>query len=149
MASEVLGCRSSTWALHGPLSVTQVTMNSIVAIVVGAAIAIASYWIGAVVALLAMHGIPLGSPGGKATGGDILAHFLIATVATVVGVNAAIRIDRARVRPNSLALGLLLASLSAIAFSKESSSWPRWFPIVMVLACIGGALIATRITRIS
>jgi hypothetical protein len=124
-------------------------MRSIAAIAVGAAVAIVGYWIGGVIALLAMHGIPLGSPGGKATGGDILAHIILAAVATVIGVSTAIRIDRNRARSDSLVLGLLLALLSAIGFSKESSSWPPWFPIGMALACFGGALIAARITRSS
>lgn len=111
---------------------------------VGGVVAAVGFWVGAVIALLMMHGIPLGSPGGAASRGDVLAHLVIATVATLAGVTVTIRIESHRSERNAVILGLLLATAVLFGFSSRASSWPTWFPIAMAVACLFGGVIAGR-----
>ena len=110
-----------------------------------AAIAAIVYWIGAVIALLAMHGIPLGSPGGPPTRADILVHVMLAAGGTLVGSSASMRIASSQRELHAIALGALLAIIVLAGFSKPNN-WPGWFGSAMAAACILGSLAAAAIS---
>lgn len=102
------------------------------------------YWIAAVVALLIMHGIPLGSSGGPPSTADVSAHLAFATAASFVGGLVAVRIAGYRPHLHALVLGGLLATSVFLGFSKPASNWPAWFPYGMAVACGCGAFLASR-----
>jgi len=114
--------------------------------VVGGFVAAVGYWVGAVIALLMMHGIPLGGPGGGPSRGDVVAHLVIAAVAALAGTSVAIRIERQRAGHNAVILALLLATIVLFGFSKRGSSWPTWFPIAMAAASFFGGFFSWRFT---
>jgi hypothetical protein len=123
------------------------SMRSILAIAVGGVVAAAGYWVGAVIALLTMHGIPLGSPGGPSTRGDVLAHLVIAMFATLAGARIAVRIEPQWPARNAFILGLLLGAAVMLGFSKRGSGWPPWFPVTMAAACLLAGVLAGRFFR--
>ena len=119
-------------------------MRSLAAITVGVVAAAVAYWVGAVIAFLAMHGIPLGSPGGPPTRGDLVAHLVIALIASLAGAATASRILGSRSWPVPMIVGVLLAIGALLGFSRPASNWPPWFPVAMATACLAGAFAATR-----
>lgn len=121
-------------------------MRSIAALIVGAGIASIAYWVGAVIALIALHGIPLGSPGGPPTRADLLVHLSLAAAGTFAGARLTMRIAAHRRELHAVVLGLLLAPLVLFGFSKPTSNWPGWFGAAMAAACILGSVAA--ITRL-
>jgi hypothetical protein len=114
------------------------------AVIAGTLTAIVAYFFGGAVALVAMHGMPLGSPGGPPTSGDVLVHLVLAALASLVGAMLAIRIARAFPYPHALVVGLVLAIGAITAFAKNSSSWPVWFGSGIAAASILGAILAAR-----
>lgn len=120
-------------------------MRSIAALVIGTAIASIVYWVGAVIALLAMHGIPLGSAGGPPTRADLLVHLSLAAVGTFAGSRVSMRIGRGPPELHTIALGVLLAIIVLVGFSKPNN-WPGWFGPAMAAACIFGSLVAAAIS---
>src|SRR5688572_3175253 len=119
-------------------------LKSIAGVVAGVMIAAAAYWLGAVVALLTMHGIPLGSAGGSPSTADVLVHLGLATAASAAGALSAVRIAGYRPRLHALLTGGLFGAFMFLGFSKPSSNWPAWFPYGMAVACAGGAWLASR-----
>ena len=119
-------------------------LKSIGGVVAGGMIAAAGYWIAAVVALLIMHGIPLGSSGGPPSTADVSAHLAFATAASFVGGLVAVRIAGYRPHLHALVLGGLLGTSVFLGFSKPASNWPAWFPYGMAVACVCGAFLASR-----
>lgn len=119
-------------------------MRSIAALVVGAGLASIVYWVGAVIALLAMHGIPLGSPGGPPTWADLLVHLSLAAAGSLAGSSVTMRIAGRRRELYASALGVLLAIIVLVGFSKPNN-WPGWFGPAMAAACIIGSLVAAAI----
>ena len=119
--------------------------KSISGVVAGGMIAASGYWIAAVIALLAMHGIPLGSSGGPPSTADVSAHLVLASGASFVGGLVAIRIAGYRPRLHALVLGGLLGTAVFLGFSKPASNWPAWFPYGMAVACGCGAFLASRL----
>lgn len=118
--------------------------KSVRGIVAGALVAVAGYWIAAVIALLMVHGVPLGSAGGPPTVWDASLHLVLAAAASFVGGLVAVRSAGHRPLFHALAVGGLVATLMFLGFSKPASTWPGWFPYGMALACGGGALLAGR-----
>lgn len=119
-------------------------LKSIGGVVAGALVAAAGYWIAAVVALLLMHGLPLGSPGGPPATSDVSVHLVFAAVAGFSGGIVALRVAGYKPRLHAFATGALLAAFMFLGFSKPASNWPGWFPHGMALAFGGGAVIAGR-----
>ena len=119
-------------------------LKSIGGVVAGGFIAAVGYWLVAVVALLLMHGIPLGSSGGPPSTADVSAHLAFATAASFIGALVAVRIAGYRSQLHALVLGALLGISMFLGFSKPTSNWPAWFPYGMALACGCGALLASR-----
>jgi hypothetical protein len=119
-------------------------LRSVGGIVVGAFVAAIGYWIAAVVALLLMHGIPLGSAGDPISAADVSIHLVFAIASSFVGALVAMRIAGYRPRRHAAALGALLCISAFLGFSKPTSNWPAWFPYGMALACGCGALLASR-----
>ena len=118
-------------------------LKSIGGVVAGGLVAVAGYWIAAVVALLSMRGLPLGSPGGPPTTADVSAHLAFATAASFGGGLVAVRIAGYRPHLHALVTGGLLAIFMFLGFSKPASNWPAWFPYGMAVACAGGAVLAS------
>ena len=119
------------------------TGTSVIGILCGSAAAAIVYWLGAVISLLAMRGIPLGSGGGPPTNGELLVHLMLGFVAAIVGGALAIRVARAASSwLPAVATGLILALVAMRGFGKASSQWPGWFGFAMAAACFGGALAA-------
>lgn len=118
-------------------------LKSIGGVVAGGLVAAAGYWIAAIVALLVMHGLPLGSLGGNPTMADVSAHLAFATAASFGGGVVAVRIAGYRPHLHALAIGGLLATFMFLGLSKPTSSWPAWFPYGMAVACAGGAFLAS------
>lgn len=119
-------------------------LKSIGGIVAGGLVAAAGYWIAADVALLVMHGLPLGSPGRPPTMADVSAHLAFATAASLGGGLVAVRIAGYRPHLHALVMGGLLATFMFLGFSKPASNWPAWFPYGMAVACAGGAVLASQ-----
>lgn len=119
-------------------------LKSIGSVAAGALVAAVGYWIAAVVALLLMHGLPLGSPGGPPTASDVSIHLLFAAVAGFSGGIVALRIAGHKPRLHAFATGALLATFMFLGFSKPASNWPGWFPYGMAVAFGGGAVLAGR-----
>ena len=118
-------------------------MKSVVAVAVGGIVAALAYWVGAVIALLAVHGIPLGSPGGGPTAADILVHLLLAVAGSLAGSLVAMRIATHRRQIHAIGLGLLLGVVALLGFSKPANNWPAWFGGAMCAACILGSAAAS------
>lgn len=115
-------------------------MRSLIAVISGSLVAIVAYWCAAVVALLMMHGIPLGSAGGRPTLGDIGVHIVLGFTASLLGSLLAIRIAKTSPTLHAGAVGLLVGIGAAAGFSKASSNWPTWFGVAMGTFCFVGAL---------
>jgi len=124
--------------------VRTLVLKSVGGVVAGALVAAAGYWIAAIVALLLMHGLPLGSRGGPPTTADVSAHLAFATAASFSGGVVAVRIAGYGPHLHALAIGVLLATFMFLGFSKPASNWPAWFPYGMAVACGGGAVLASR-----
>lgn len=118
-------------------------LKSIGGVVAGGLVAAAGYWIAAVVALVVMHGLPLGSPGGPPTTADVLAHLAFAAAASLGGGLVAVRIAGYQPHLHASVMGGLLALFVFLGFSKPASNWPDWFPYGMAAACAGGAVLAS------
>lgn len=119
-------------------------LRSIGGVVTGAFIAVIGYWLAAVVALLVMDGIPLGSAGGSPSTADVSVHLALATTGSFGGALIAMWIAGYRPQLHAVVLGALLGVSAFLGFSKPTSNWPAWFPYGMALACGCGALLASR-----
>lgn len=115
-------------------------MRSLIAILLGCLIAAIVYWCGAVVALLMMHGIPLGSAGGPPSAGDIGISIALGFMASFLGALLAIKLGRTIPTLHAGTVGLLVGIGAAAGFSKAASKWPNWFGFAIALACLVGAL---------
>lgn len=122
-------------------------LRTIAAFIVGGVAALIAYWVGAVIALLAMRGIPLGSPGEPPTPGEIWVHLVLGAVATFLGARLAMRIAARRPDLHAVVLGLLVATVMLVGFSKPASNWPTWFGATMGVACMLGSVVAISIAR--
>lgn len=119
-------------------------MRSLVAVTAASIVAIVAYWCAAVVALLTMHGIPLGSAGGPPTAADISVHLALAALASFGGCLVAFRIARTSPHLHAWAVGAVLAIGAIAGFGKPSSQWPAWFSVGMAASCSVGAIAASR-----
>lgn len=119
-------------------------MRSLAVVIAGSVVALITYWGGAVIALLTMHGIPLGSAGGPPSRGDVAVHLALAALGSVAGSLVAVRLARNRPQWHAAAVGLLLGIGAVSGFTKASSQWPTWFGFGMAAACVSGAMFAVR-----
>ncbi len=122
-------------------------VRSITALAVSVVVAGVVYWVGAVIALLAMHGLPLGSPGGPPTRGDLVVHLSLALAGAFAGARLAMRLATHRRASHGLALGVVLGILVIFGFSKPNN-WPEWFGAAMSTACILGSVAAAAFSRL-
>jgi len=114
-------------------------MNSILSVTFGGLAAMAVYWTGAVIALLAMRGMPLGSAGGPATPAEITFHLGLGAVAMLLGAVLTAKLSRTSPRVHVGALGLLLGIGALVGFGKPTSQWPPWFGVAMAALGLGVA----------
>lgn len=120
-------------------------MRSFVAIVVGAGVAAGLYQLGAIVALLATIGLPLGAPGGEPPAAYYVLNLGLAALAAALGGAVCAWVARgARHRVVPL-LAILLAGAAVWGFSQPASQWPRWYPLALALVGAGGTLVGGRL----
>ncbi len=120
-------------------------MRSLVAIVAGAAVAAVLYQVAAIIALLAVVGVPLGAAGGPHSAGLYLLNLGLAGLAAVVGGAVGARlagVTRGVVVP---VLALVLAGVALWGFSKPTSQWPGWYAPMLALIAAAGALLGGRL----
>ncbi|HJU75873.1 MAG TPA: hypothetical protein VJ717_19180 [Gemmatimonadaceae bacterium] len=111
-------------------------MRNLLAVGLGGLAAIVVYWAGAVVTLLLLRGIPLGSAGGPPTPAEIALHLGLAVVATFIGALVTTKVATVAPRVALGAFGVLLAIGALVGFGKSSSQWPRWFGITVAGVCV-------------
>ena len=125
--------------------------RAVLALVMGVLAAITTYWIGAVAALLAMRGVPLGSPGGPASTPELAVHLILGTGAGFVGAIVAARIAIAPTRRHAfvvtMALGLILGATALLSFSNVANQWPVWFGAALGAALALGTLMGGHIAE--
>lgn len=112
----------------------------VLAIIMGAFGAVLVYWTGAVVALLLVRGIPLGSAGGPPTTSEVGIHLLLATIGGFVGGLAAGRLSRSAPLRLAVPLAAVLGLGAIIGFGNPAGQWPRWFGFAMAISCAVGVL---------
>lgn len=123
-------------------------MRSVLSVVVGGIVAIGAYWGGAVMALLVMHGLPLGGAGGPPTSTDLAVHLALALATSFSGASLTARLSRASPQIHAGVVGLALAIGALVGFGKPASQWPPWFGAAMAAMCLVGAGVAVvRATR--
>lgn len=115
-------------------------MKSIAAVLLGGLIAAVTYWVGAIITFLSMHGIPLGSAGGPATRADVAANLAVAIVASIAAGAVVSRLAPMRPLAHVVALALGLAVLVLWSFTKPTSQWPSWYPAILVLVGAVGTI---------
>jgi hypothetical protein len=117
-------------------------MRSIVATLVGLLIVMVTFWIGAVIAEISLHGIQLNSPGGPPTTADLIAHLAIGAAAAFCGTAIAVRVAQRSPVWHAGAVTLVLAVIAILGYGTATSHWPPWFGFAMAAAFAGGALAA-------
>lgn len=114
-----------------------------VGVACGVLIAMLAYWFASAVALLLLHGLPLGSgAGGAPTSGDSIAQIALAAAACYGGAAVSVRVAGHHPTVHALLTGGLVGVFMAFGFSKPTSLWPAWFAYAMALACVCGAWLA-------
>ena len=125
--------------------------RAVLAFVMGALAAIATYWIGAVAALLAMRGIPMGSAGGAATAAELAVHLALGVGAGFLAAIVAARFVTGLRRAQALALTLALAGAlgvtALLSFSNGASQWPAWFGAGLGAALALGTLMGGHVAE--
>lgn len=123
-------------------------IRGILAIAAGGVVAVVAYWVGAVIALLLLRGIPMGSSGGPPTGLELALHLALGGTACLLGATLAVRISRASPQLYAGVLALILGAAAFVGFGKPASNWPVWFGAGMAAMCLlGGATAAVWTTR--
>jgi hypothetical protein len=110
-------------------------------IAAGLVSAVLVYWAAAVIAMLGMRGVPLGSSGGPPTTAELGLHLLFAAAGSAIGGYVALRMANGRRAP-ALIVGMTLAAGAIMGFGKQTSNWPSGFGLGMGAACLCGAVIA-------
>ena len=117
-------------------------MRSVLSVTAGLVVALLVFWGGAVVALLLLRGIPLGSAGGPSTGSEIVLHLALGAAACFAGAMLTVRLSQTSPRLHVGVLALILAIGALLSFAKPASQWPRWFGVGMAAMCLLGSAAA-------
>lgn len=118
-------------------------MRSVLSVAAGGVVALVAYWGGAVLALLLLRGMPLGSTGGPPTGSELAIHLALGAVACFLGTALTVWMSRASPPLHAGVLALILGSGALVGFGKPASQWPSWFGFSMAAMCLlGGAAAA-------
>lgn len=115
-------------------------VRSIIAVLAGGAVAAVLFQVGAAVAFVVLYGIPLGASPGRPTVGYFVLNLGFAGIAAIAGGRLTARLARQRIRTHVGALALVLAGMSLWGFSRPASQWPSWYPPVLALVGVAGAL---------
>jgi len=98
------------------------------------------FQVGAVISLVGLYGIPLGASPGPPGPGYFALNLGFAVLAAVVAGWVTARLAGSRPR---VAVGLLAVALVVVVlwgFTKPASQWPGWYPAVLALVGLVGAL---------
>jgi hypothetical protein len=115
-------------------------VRSIIAVLAGGAVAAVLFQVGAAVAFVVLHGIPLGASPGRLTVGYFVLNLAFAGIAAIAGGRLTARLARQRRRTHVGALALLLAAMALWGFSRPASQWPGWYPPVLALVGLVGTV---------
>ena len=115
-------------------------MRSLIAVLVGGAVAAVLFQVGAAVAFVVLYGIPLGASPGRPTVGYFVLNLGFAGIAAIVGGRLTARLARQGSRTHVGALALVLAAIALWGFSRPASQWPGWYPPVLALVGVAGTL---------
>ncbi len=106
----------------------------------GVIVATVLFWAGAVVAFVSLYGIPLGASPGPPGVGYFALNLGFAALSAMVAGWVTARLGR----PSHLipvgALAVVLAGVVLWGFTKPASQWPGWYPPVLALVGLTGAL---------
>jgi hypothetical protein len=115
-------------------------MRSLIAMLAGGLLAAVLFQVGAVVALVALYGIPLGASSGPPTVGYFVLNLGFAGIAAGAGGWLTARLARRRPLSHVGVLSLVLAVLVLWGFTRPASQWPEWYPPVLALIGVVGTL---------
>ena len=122
-------------------------MRSMVAILAGGAVAVVLFQVGAAVAFVVLHGIPLGASPGPPGVAYFALNLGFAGVAAFAGGRLTCRVARQRCRLCVTALGVALAALALWSFSRPTSQWPEWYPPVLAFVALLGTYLGAAARR--
>lgn len=115
-------------------------IKSLIALLLGGLTGGVVYWVIAVVLLLSMHGIPMGSAGGPPTRTDFTVLLVGAMLAGVAAGMVTARLAPARAHALVVLLAISLAIFAYLGFSNPGANWPRWFAATFALAVTAGVI---------
>jgi hypothetical protein len=116
-------------------------MRSVMAIAAGAGVAAGLYQVGAIIALLVVVGLPLGSSGGEPPAAYYVLNLALAALAAALGGAVSARVARGARHLVVPILAVLLAGAALLGFSQPASQWPRWYPLTLALIGAAGTLV--------
>jgi hypothetical protein len=102
-------------------------VRSVAAVLAGWTVAVVGYQIGAIVALLAFEGIPLGATGAPPGPGYFAANLLFAAAAAVGAGWLVVRIAPPHAVAHAAFVAGSLAAFVLWGFTRPSSQWPDWY----------------------
>lgn len=115
-------------------------VRGMIAVLAGAALAAVMFQAGAAVAFVVLYGIPLGASPGPPTTSYFVLNLGFAGIAAVAGGRLTARLAREGHRIPVCALALMLAAAALWGFSQPTSQWPGWYPPIVALVGLIGAL---------
>lgn len=115
-------------------------MRSVIAALVGGAVAAVLFQVGAAVALVVLYGIPLGASPGPPSASYFVLNLGSAGIAAMVGGRLTASLARKGHGISVGALALVLAAVALRGFSQPGSQWPDWYPPILALVAVIGTL---------
>lgn len=122
-------------------------MRSMIALTAGALVATVLYQVGAIVALLATVGLPLGSPGGEPPAEYYILNLGLAALAAALGGAVSAWVARGSRHLVVPVLAVLLAGAALLGFSQAASQWPQWYPLTLAVVGAAGTVLGDRLSR--
>ncbi len=115
--------------------------GSIIAVFAGGAIAAPLFQVGAAVRFVLLYGIPLGASPEAPTVNYFVLNLGFAGIAAIGGGRLSASLDPRKRRINVGALALVLAAVALWGFSQPASQRPGWYPPLLTLVGLVGALV--------
>lgn len=115
-------------------------LRNVIAVLAGGLVAAVLFQVGAVVAFVGLYGIPLGASPGPPGSGYFAINLGFAALAAVAAGWVTARLAGPRPLAPVGALAVVLAAVVSWGFTKPASQWPGWYPPVLALVGLVGAL---------
>ena len=116
-------------------------VGGIIAVLAGGAIAALLFQVGAAVAFVLLYGIPLGASPGAPSVNYFVLNLGFAGIAAIAGGRLTASLAARRRSFNVGVLALVLAAVALWGFSQPASQWPSWYPPLLALVGLVGALV--------